>query len=47
MPDGPLAYPRAAVRTGCGLRSVVELQFILASLEILFWAGFPGLTYQM
>ena len=45
MRDGSFAYPGAAVRTGCSLRSVVELQFILVSLEILFWVGFARLTY--
>ena len=47
MRNGSLVCPGAAVRTGCGLRSVVELQFILVSLEISFWVGFPGLTYLM
>ena len=47
MLDGSLAHPGAAVRTDYGLRSAVELQCILVSLEILFWLGFPGLTYPM
>jgi hypothetical protein len=47
MRDGSLAHPGAAIWTGCGLRSVVELQLILVSLEISFWVGFPGLTYPM
>ena len=35
------------VRTDYGLRSAVELQCILVSLEILFWLGYPGLTFSM
>lgn len=44
-----LAHPGATVRigTGRGLRTVVELQFVLVSLDASVWVGFRGLTYPM